>query len=68
MSSIELLSLQEAAKEMGVSYVKLRELVATGEVKTIPWGRQVRIPRRELDRWINKALEAQAVNLEAVLA
>lgn len=52
--SKKLLSLKEAARELGVDCrTTLRDLIATGQIKTVPGTRGVRIPRAETERLIH---------------
>jgi excisionase family DNA binding protein len=44
----------EAAKLLGMSRAKIYELMASGELPTIRFGRSVRIPREALDQVISR--------------
>lgn len=46
-----LLSIAKAAKLMGVSPKILKEKVSRGEIKTVSWGTEVRIPRWYISKW-----------------
>lgn len=51
-----LLRVDEAAKLLSISRSLLYELLAAGNIKVVRIGRAVRIPRAELDRWLNEQL------------
>jgi hypothetical protein len=52
MTDLAMLTFKEAAREMGVSETKLRQIVDTpGGPKSIPWGNERRIPRWHLREW-----------------
>jgi excisionase family DNA binding protein len=48
-----LLTLGEAASYLSCGRTKLFELLRAGEVRVVKLGRATRIPRRELDGWID---------------
>jgi hypothetical protein len=45
----------------------LFEMLARGELPVFRIGRVVRIPRRELERWVDEAVEAEAAARDAFL-
>lgn len=57
LSDLRMLVPREAAQELGVSMTMLREIVASGELRFMPWGNERRIPRWELRRWQEQQLE-----------
>ena len=58
-SDLRLMTIAEAAAEMGVGVTKLRELIQEGDVATMPWGNERRIPVWELRRWQESVMEEQ---------
>lgn len=59
MSDLTMLTLTEAAKELGVWVKMLRDEAACGRLKTIRWGNELRIPRWALREWqISKVNES----------
>jgi excisionase family DNA binding protein len=56
-SDVYMLTLKEAAAELGVSLTKLRNAIGDGELKTIQWGNEQRIPRWYLREWQSKQLD-----------
>lgn len=55
-NELKMLTLREAADVLGVSHTKLREVVAAGEIQTMRWGKQVRIPAWSLRKWQEHSL------------
>jgi excisionase family DNA binding protein len=51
MESI-LLRLEEVAELLGLGRTKVSEMLAAGDLPTVRIGRCVRVPRRELERWV----------------
>jgi excisionase family DNA binding protein len=49
----------EAARLLGIGRSKLFDMLARDELPLIRIGRCVRIPRRELARWVDQSLEAE---------
>lgn len=58
-SDLRLMTVAEAAAEMGVGTTKLRMLIQEGEITTMPWGNEHRIPVWELRRWQESMMEQQ---------
>jgi excisionase family DNA binding protein len=52
MSDRELLRVEEAARVLALSRSKLFLMIAAGELPVVRFGRALRIPRRQLERWI----------------
>jgi excisionase family DNA binding protein len=52
-----LLSVEQARRIAGIGESKMRELLATKEVRSIRCGRRVLVPFAELERWIERTLE-----------
>ena len=48
-----LLRIEEVGQLLSLGTTKIRELVASGELRSIHVGRAVRIPRRALDQWLD---------------
>ena len=48
----EFLRVSEAASHLNISEKTVRRLIAAGTVKTLRIGRLVRIPRREIERFV----------------
>jgi excisionase family DNA binding protein len=49
-------TVKEMAKALKIGYNKAYELVATGEIKSIKIGRQIRIPEKYLDEFIESKI------------
>jgi excisionase family DNA binding protein len=47
-----LLKVPEAARMLNVSRTTLYELMRAGDIRTVRIGRAVRVPVRELERWV----------------
>jgi excisionase family DNA binding protein len=56
-----LLTVEEAAKRLGVGRTTFYRLVMSGEVESVPLGRLRRIPAECLDEYVNR-LRTQARN------
>jgi excisionase family DNA binding protein len=54
-----LLRAEEVAILLGLGRTKVFEMLATGELPTVRIGRCVRIPRRELDHWVQARTQPQ---------
>jgi excisionase family DNA binding protein len=52
-----LVSVETAARLLGLSRAMAYELAARGELPTVRFGRSVRIHRRELERWVDRAAQ-----------
>lgn len=52
-------TVKEMAKELKIGYNKAYELVATGQIKSIKIGRQIRIPEKYLDEFIENSIETR---------
>ena len=52
-----MLSINKASEILGVSHKILRDKIAAGEIKTVNWGSEVRIPRWYLIKWQQEQLE-----------
>lgn len=52
----QLYSLKDVASATGLSVVYLRQLTASGELKTVRFGRTIRIPADELQSFINRGV------------
>jgi excisionase family DNA binding protein len=50
----------EAAARLGIGTTKLRELIASGELRAIRAGRRVVVPRREIKKYIRRQLGEEA--------
>jgi excisionase family DNA binding protein len=57
----------EAARLLGIGRSKLFEMLPRDELSVIRIGRCVRIPRRELARWVEQSLEAEIAVRDAFL-
>jgi len=57
----------EAARLLGIGRSKLFEMLACNELPVIRLGRCVRIPRRELERWVDQSLEIDSAVRNAFL-
>lgn len=51
MESI-LLRVEEVAELLGLGRTKVTEMLAAGDLPTVRIGRCVRVPRTELERWV----------------
>jgi hypothetical protein len=59
-SDVQMLTLKEAALELGVSLTKLREFRELDDdrrLKTISWGNEQRVPRWYLKEWQRAQLQ-----------
>src|SRR6266851_3137123 len=54
-----LLRADEAATVLGIGRTKVFEMIASGDLPAIRFGRCVRVPRERLVRWIDEQLKAQ---------
>lgn len=50
------LTVNEAAKLMGLGRTKVRELIADGTLAHVRYGRAVRVPRRAVTKYMAKCL------------
>jgi excisionase family DNA binding protein len=57
-----LLRIPEAAETLGIGRTKIYELIATGELPTVRFGRAVRISVSTLQKWV-AAREQQEVSV-----
>lgn len=55
-----LLRVEESAAVLNVSRARLFELLGRGEIRSLKIGRSRRIPRAELERWVESQLEIQS--------
>ena len=55
MNSNGLMTLEEVAQFMRVSYNTVYRLVTTGKLKSLRAGRQYRIRREDLEEYLNRA-------------
>lgn len=60
-----LLSVNQGAQAVGLGTTKFRELLATGQVKSLRVGVRVLVPRQELEAWIARACEVDESNAPA---
>lgn len=57
MTELAMLTFKEAAREMGVSETRLREITDTPQgPRSIPWGNERRIPRWHIREWQEEQL------------
>lgn len=56
-----LLTKPEAAASLGIGLTKMKELIASGEIRVLKIGRVVRIEPEEIQRYISRLREEQAV-------
>ena len=54
-----LLNADEAATLLGIGRTKVFEMIASGDLPAVRFGRCVRVPRERLVSWIDEQLEAQ---------
>jgi len=57
-----LLRIPEAAETLGIGRTKIYEMIATGELPTVRFGRAVRISVSTLQKWV-EAREQQGVSI-----
>ena len=57
-----LLRIPEAAETLGIGRTKIYEMIATGELPTVRFGRAVRISVSTLQKWV-EAREQQGVSV-----
>ncbi|WP_373048423.1 helix-turn-helix domain-containing protein [Vulgatibacter sp.] len=57
-----LLRVEEAAKRLGFGRSKVYEMAASGELPVVRFGRSVRIPAAELERWVAGKVERGATS------
>lgn len=57
----------EAARLLGIGRSKLFEMLARNELPVVRLGRCVRIPRADIVRWVDEALEAEVAGRHAYL-
>jgi excisionase family DNA binding protein len=63
MTELELLTVEQAARLLGLGRSTTYGLVAAGELPSVRVGRALRIPRRRLRKWIDgKALETKVTD------
>ena len=56
-----LLRITEAAEYLGISRTKTYELIQRGELRVLKIDASVRVPRAELERWLNEQLVAHGI-------
>lgn len=66
MNDLVLLRVSEAARLLSISRSTAYQLVAARAIPTVRIGRSVRIPRKQLDQWINDRADLSGVGSEAV--
>ena len=64
MTDRVLLRVDEAAQMLSLGRSTLYAMAAAGTIPTVRVGRSLRIPREELNRWIDQRTE-QAIDLDA---
>lgn len=55
-----LLRVEESAAVLNVSRARLFDLIGSGQIRSLKIGRSRRIPRSELERWVETQLELQS--------
>lgn len=55
-----LLRVEESAAVLNISRARLFELIGSGQIRSLKLGRSRRIPRAELERWVESQLELQS--------
>lgn len=55
-----LLRVEESAAVLNISRARLFELIGSGQIRSLKLGRSRRIPRAELERWVEAQLELQS--------
>lgn len=63
-TEVRMYVLREAAVVLGVAQRLLRERIKSGEIRTMPWGNEKRIPAWELKRWQEAQLESRTASPE----
>ncbi len=61
--SVELLRPEQAAEEMNISRTRIFGLIASGELRSIKLGKTWLIPRECIREFVERQLEAQAVEV-----
>lgn len=56
-----MLSVPQACEAMEVGKTRLYELIASGSLPVIRWGRNIRIPVKEIEKWIEENKAASGV-------
>lgn len=54
-----LLTVPQAAHLLGLKKSKVYEMAKTGEIPVVRFGRYVRVPRKELVKWVDTVVEEQ---------
>ena len=64
MAELRLVSKSEAAKLLGIGKQKLNDLLETGKIRFLYFDQRIRIPIREIDRFIDENLTNLKKNKE----